>query len=261
VTYRAHEEFIDKYDKPLPYTGQFKRSISGEDLGAIKGGSKKVDDRDKTRIKALYKNEIEFNDLAFGKLRKFLEDEGMWAETMVVITADHGDEFWEHGSVGHGHSVYQDQVHVPLLIHYPPLIKAAQNIDVGVDIIDLYPTILDMMGKQRPKNLQGKSLLPIILGQTGYYPEPAIATHMLLHHTLRMQQWKITIRRGSFELFDAVADPTEQKDIKAAHPLASRWTLDAIGQFRAYQSPWDKQSWGVPNNLSADFVTLAAKAK
>lgn len=261
VTYREHEEYIVKYDGPQPYTGPFKRYISGEDLGAIKGGSMKVTDRDKKRVHALYKNEIEFNDFAFGKLRKHLEDEGMWNDTMVVIASDHGDEFWEHGSVGHGHSIYQDQVHIPLMFHYPPLFKEAQSIPVGADIMDVYPTLVDIMGKERPKNLQGKSLLPIMLGQTGYYPEPAVATHMLLHHTLRLQQWKVNIRRGSFELFDAVADPTEQRDVKGAHPLASRWTLDSLGHFRAYQSKWDKLSWGVPSNLSADYLTLAAKAK
>jgi arylsulfatase A-like enzyme len=261
VTYRAHDEYITKYDGPQPYNGPFKRYISGEDLGAIKSGSMKIEERDKKRVHALYKNEIEFNDFAFSKIKKYLEDEGMWEDTMVVIASDHGDEFWEHGSVGHGHSVYQDQVHIPLMFFYPPLFKQAQKIMVGADIMDVYPTIIDILGKERPKGLQGKSLLPVMLGQTGYYPEPAVATHMLLHHTLRLQQWKVNIRRGAFELFDVVADPTEQKDVKAAHPLASRWTLDALGYFRAHQSKWDKQSWGVASNLSADYLALSAKAK
>jgi arylsulfatase A-like enzyme len=232
----------------------------GEDLGKIKGGGLKVDERDKTRIKALYKGEIEFNDQAFGKLRKFLEEEGIWDETMVIVTSDHGDEFWERGSVGHGHSIYQDQVHVPLLVHYPPLFKK-QQVEVGVDILDIYPMIIDLLGHERPKKLQGKSFLPIMFGQTGMYPEPAIATQYLLHHTLRLMQWKVYLRRGTFELYDAVSDPTELKDIKSKHPLASRWTLDAMSQFRAYQGDWDKLSWGVPGNLSADFVNLTSNIK
>lgn len=260
ATYREHADIIGNYDTE-PYNGRFKKACYGEDLGLIKSGSLKVTDRDKTRIINLYKNEIEFNDKAFGELRAGFEEMGIWEDTMVVVTSDHGDEFWEHGSVGHGHSIYQDQVHVPILIYYPPLIPANTVVEAGADVLDIYPTIVDVMGKTRPRDLQGKSLIPLILKETGDYPEPATATQYKLHYTMQMQEWKLYLRRGEYQLYDRKTDITEQTDVSSKHPLASRWLLDSMGWFRAYRTEWDKQSWGAASNLRPDFIEAARAAK
>lgn len=253
VTYREHEDIIGHYDTE-PYDGRFKKACYGEDLGQIKGGAIKVGDRDKLRIHNLYKNEIEFNDGAFGRLRAGLEELGVWDKTMVIVTADHGDEFWEHGSVGHGHSVYADQTHVPLIVYYPALIPANTVVEAGVDVLDVYPTIMDVLGKERPRDLQGKSLIPLIFKTHGDYPEPAIATQYLLHYGMQMQHWKLYLRRGEFQLYDRAHDQNEQNDVSRAHPLASRWLLDAMGWERGYRGRWDKQAFGAATNLSPDFL-------
>ncbi|MEZ4461988.1 MAG: sulfatase [bacterium] len=259
VTYREHEEIIGYYDTE-PYNGRFKRACYGEDLGKIKGGSIKVDERDKRRIHNLYKNEIEFNDGAFGQLRAGLEEIGVWDKTMVIVTADHGDEFWEHGGVGHGHSIYADQTHVPLLMYYPPLIPAKTVVEAGVDIFDVYPTLMDVVKRDRPKDLQGKSLVPLIHKATGDYPEPAIATQYLLHYTMQMQQWKLYLRRGEYQLYDRINDHSEQNDVASAHPLASRWLLDSMGWMRGHRSDWDKAAFGAASNLAPDFLTKLGKS-
>jgi arylsulfatase A-like enzyme len=252
VTYRAHSGIIEKYDEPN-YRGKYRNYLSGTKLGAIRGGSVDVTEREKKRIKALYKNEITFNDQAFGKLRAALEEKKIWDQTMVIVTADHGDEFWEHSNVGHGHSLYQELVHVPLLVYYPPLIPEGTVVGAGADLVDLYPTILAALGRERPEGLQGKSLLPLIHGAHGGYPEPAIATQYLLHYAMAMGPWKLYLKKGSFDLYDRASDPLEKKDVAAAHPLASRWLLDAMGWFRAHRKKWDKATWGAPSNLSKGF--------
>ncbi len=260
VTYREHEDIIGNYDT-TPYSGRFKRACYGEDLGLIKNGSLKVTERDKERITNLYKNEIEFNDRSFGELRAGLEEAGLWEDTMVVVTSDHGDEFWEHGSVGHGHSLYQDQVHVPFIVYYPPLIPAGTVVEAGVDVLDMYPTIVDAMRAERPENLQGKSVLPLVFKEHADYPEPSIATQYKLHYAMQMQEWKLYLRRGEYQLYDRKADSLELKDVAKDHPLASRWLLDSMGWFRPYRTEWDKQSWGVASRLSPEFLELASKAK
>ncbi len=252
VTYRAHDDIIGKYDKE-PYHGKYKGYLSGEELGKIKGG-KHVSERDKERIINLYKNEITYNDLAFGQLRKALEEEGLWEGTMVIVTSDHGEEFWEHGSVGHGHNVHQELVHVPLLVHYPPLIPAGTKVEAGVDVVDIYPTVLEAIGAEPTDGLQGKSLLGLIHNLHGGYPEPAIATQYLIHYGMQMQQWKLYLKRGAYELFDRDKDPLEMKDVSAQHPLASRFLLDAMGWFRAHRRDWDKASWGVPSKVEPGFL-------
>ncbi|QDG54313.1 sulfatase [Persicimonas caeni] len=259
VTYRAHDDLIGKYEKE-PYHGKYKRYLSGEELGKIKGG-KPVSERDKQRIINLYKNEITFNDRAFGKLRKDLEEAGLWEGTMVIVTSDHGEEFWEHGSVGHGHNVHQELVHVPILLYYPPLIPGGTKVEAGVDVVDIYPTVMDALGAERPDDLQGKSMIPLIHNLHGGYPEPAIATQYKIHYAMQMQQWKLYLKRGDYELYDRNADHFEKKDVSAKHPLASRFMLDAMGWFRAHRKEWDKATWGVPSKVAPGFMEKVSGAK
>jgi arylsulfatase A-like enzyme len=180
---------------------------------------------------------------------------------MVVITSDHGEEFWEHGSVGHGHSVHQELVHVPLIVYYPPLIPKGTRVEAGVDVLDVYPTILEALGAKMPDGLQGKSVLPLIHNMHGGYPEPAVATQYLIHYGMQMQQWKLYLKRGDYELFDRDSDPLEKTDVADKHPLASRFMLDAMSYFRAHRKEWEKQSWGVPSKLEPGFLErISAKS-
>ncbi|MGM0557483.1 MAG: sulfatase [Myxococcota bacterium] len=253
VTYRRHKDLIERY-YPEPYTGKYRSYLSGEELGKIKGGGVKVSEEDKKRIVALYKNEIEFNDQALGKLRKALEEAGMWDETMIVVTSDHGEEFWEHGSVGHGHNIHQELVHVPVLLYYPPLIPENTVVDAGIDVLDLYPTILDAVGGETPEEVQGKSAIPLVHNVHGGYPEPTIATQYRIHYAMQMQDFKLYLKRGEYELFERKSDSLEMKNVAGDHPLASRWLLDSMGWFRAHRKAWDKRTWGVPNKVAPGFV-------
>ncbi|MBA2662891.1 MAG: sulfatase [Bradymonadaceae bacterium] len=260
VTYRRHEDLIGLYEKE-PYSGRYDRACSGEDLGLIKGKKLDVSPRDRLRIHNLYKNEITYNDQAFGFLRAQLEELGIWEQTMVVVTADHGDEFWEHGNVGHGHNVHQEMVHVPLIIYYPPLIPANTVVEAGVDIVDILPTLIDVVGSEAAADKQGKSLIPLIHNMHGGYPEPAVATQYLIHYAMQLQQWKIYLRRGDFQLYDRIADPKELTNVASDHPLASRWLLDSVGLFRAHRERWDKRTWGTSSNLSDNFTEIIGSNK
>lgn len=251
VTYYNHPGITELYDTE-PYNGPYTRYLSGEELGKIKGG-KAVSERDKLRIKNLYKGEVTYSDKVFGDFREQLEEEGLWEDTMIVISSDHGEEFWEHGSVGHGHNIYQELVHVPLIVYYPPLIPKNTVVNAGVDSIDIFPTVVDAAGGDRPDGLQGKSLIPLIHGLHGSYPEPAIATQYMIHYTMQMEQWKLYLRRGSYELYDRKDDPMELKDVAEKHPLASRWLLDSMGYFRTHRKEWDKEVWGAASNLKPGF--------
>ena len=255
ATYRRHDDFIGLYE-PDDYQGRFQRHLSGEQLEQIKAGSKRPTDREKERIINLYKNEITYNDYAFGKLREALEEKGIWEDTLVVVTADHGEEFWEHGSVGHGHNVHQEMVHVPLLFHYPRELPEGRTVRSGGEVIDILPTIIDMLGQEPLQDRQGMSLLPTIYGEHGGYPAPALATQYGFQYGLQIRDWKIYLRSGSMRLYDRSVDPQEMDDVRADHPLASRWLQDSIGWYRAYRREWDKSSWGVANNVSAEFLEM-----
>lgn len=253
VTYRRHPEVIERYE-PEPYQGRFQRYLSGEELGQIKGGYLRVSDREKEWIINLYKNEITYNDMAFGELRATLEEWGIWEDTLVVVTSDHGEEFWEHGSVGHGHNVHQEMVHVPLIFHYPRGLPAGRVVASGGEVADVLPTVVELLGGEVPEGRQGRSLLPEIYGEDGEYPAMALATQYGLHYGVQIMDWKLYLRPGRIRFYDRRSDPRELIDIGFSHPLASRMLLDAVGWFRAYRAEWEKSTWGLPNNLSPEFL-------
>ncbi len=261
VTYRMHEDLIGLYDDP-EYDGRFRRSLLGTTLGEIATKKVSVTEREQQRIKALYKNEITYNDRAFGELRQGLEDLGVWDETMVVVTADHGEYFWEHGGVGHGSGVHQQVVHVPLIVYYPPLVPGGTVVEAGVDVLDIYPTLVHATSNERKYDeLQGRSLLPLIHRVRGDYPEPAIATHYTTRYGVQMQQWKLIVKKGSYELFDRSADPQELTDVSGKHPLAERWLHDAFAVYRPLRKEWSKEKFGAASNLSPDFIAMTTASK
>lgn len=254
VTYRSHEDILPLYD-PDPYDGLFRRYVSGTELGQIKSGSLQIDDRDRIRIEAIYDDEVTFSDRHFGVFLDYLEEQGILDETLIILTSDHGDEFWEHGSCGHGHSVHDELVHVPIMMRYPPAIPPGTVIEQGVDGVDLLATLADFLGVEPSAENQGESLLPIIHNVVGPYPRPAFAQLYGRTHAMRLSEWKTIWRRdGVRELYHLAQDPTEQEDVASDYPYELRFITDAMGLFMAYRDEWSKSRWGVASNLSEGFA-------
>jgi len=108
-------------------------------------------------LKTLYDQEVAFNDSSFGRLRAYLEDKDVYRDAVVIVTADHGEAFNEHGDVGHGCSLHNELIRVPLIIKAPPLSKGSH--EERVQHTDLFPTLLDLLGLEPPYPLDGTSLL------------------------------------------------------------------------------------------------------
>jgi arylsulfatase A-like enzyme len=248
VSWRAHAPWIDKYD-PEPYSGPFQKACLDPQLDKIVGGKMGVTERDKTRIVALYDSDVSYNDQQLGALLKELAACGHGDDTMVIFTADHGEELWDHGKIGHGQSLREELVHVPLLIHYPPLFPEGKVIDEGVEIIDLLPTILDAIGGKASPDFQGESVIPLAQGEGVGYPRPAIASQYELAHTMRLGRWKLWVGgSGDTRLFDAVGDSAEAHELSVEKPYERRFVSDALGVWMAYQGKWKKSRWGVASN-------------
>ena len=108
-------------------------------------------------MKTLYDQEVAFSDASFGLLRGYLEDKGVYRDAVVIVTADHGEAFNEHGNVGHGSSLHNELIRVPLIIKAAPLSKGSH--EERVQHTDLFPTLLDLLGLEPPYPLDGASLL------------------------------------------------------------------------------------------------------
>jgi arylsulfatase A-like enzyme len=244
VSWRAHQPWIGKYD-PEPYAGPFVKACLDPQLDKIVAGQLKINERDKTRIIALYDSDVSYNDQQFGRLLELINAD----DTMIIFTSDHGEEFWDHGKIGHGQSVRHELIQVPLLISYPPLFPPGKVVQEGVEIIDLLPTIVDALGGKIPADVQGESLVGLAQGEGAGYPRPAIASQYELAHTMRLGRWKLWVGgSGDVRLFDAIADPGESKELSAERALERRFVADAMGVWMAYQQQWRKTRWGVASN-------------
>jgi arylsulfatase A-like enzyme len=250
VSWRAHAPWIAKYD-PEPYAGPFVKACLDPQLDKIVAGKLPITERDKTRIVALYDSDVSYNDQQFGKLMDLLSAD----DTMIVFTADHGEELWDHGKIGHGQSLREELVHVPLLISYPPLFPPGKSVAEGVEIIDLLPTIVDALGGKPPAEAQGESLVALAQGEGAGYPRPAIASQYELAHAMRLGRWKLSVfGSGEVRLFDAINDAAESKELSAERPLEKRFVTDAMGVWMAYQSQWHKARWGVASNHKPELA-------
>ena len=101
-------------------------------------------------------------DVEIGRLLEGLEARGLADKTLVAFVSDHGEEFLDHGYLGHGHTVYGELLSVPLLLWWPGVGPAGLRIEETVESIDLMPTLLDLSGLATVEGIQGQSLVPFL---------------------------------------------------------------------------------------------------
>jgi len=140
VPYNAPQEFSQIFglkDNTVFTPGGFQ-TIDVRVLGEI-GLSK----QDKQNIVSLYDGAVKYFDNNFGKILDNLRKLEILNKTIIILTADHGEEFWEHNGFAHGHTLYNEVLQVPLIINYSPRLSS-KRIEPCVQLLDLFPTILDM---------------------------------------------------------------------------------------------------------------------
>ena len=253
VSYRGRQPWLDQY-YPKPYNGIYKKNVMGKSVEKMATGKRHVSATDRKRIKAIYDSTVSYNDKHLGRLIEALEKKGIRDETMIVLTADHGEEHWENGRIGHGSSVRNTVVAVPLIINYPPLFGKGVRVTEGVDVLSVMPTILDALGADIPERVQGESLLPLAQGVGRGYPRSAFASQYELAHTIRLADWKLRVGgKGKPRVFDLAKDTREKNDLAGKRPLATRWLTDALSTFLIYQNRWRALRWGVSSNHKPAF--------
>ena len=114
----------------------------------------------------LYDGEIRHSDTHIGVLLDELERMGLTDETLVVLTADHGDEFFEHGEKGHHRTLFREVLHVPLIMSWPGRLPADRTLSPPVSLVDVMPTVLGVMGIEQPAETDGQDLSPLLRGES-----------------------------------------------------------------------------------------------
>ena len=171
-----------------------------------------------------YDASIAYVDEQIGRLLDELRRTGILDRTVVIITSDHGEAFVEHGHHGHGRSLYEPELHVPLLIIYPPEVPADLRVDRSVSLQDLPVTVLDLLGLENQSGFPGRPLsrfwtveaddappdLPL-LAQLWLYHGEGVAEALTLDRMkyVRTQEWTYLEE----ELFDLQNDPGERHSL------------------------------------------------
>ncbi len=229
VPYRPTAEFLSIYD-PLPYNGVVDFSNDTALLEKIKVGSIKLKDRDKARLEALYDSEISYHDVHFRAIMTALEKRGLMEDTMIVVVADHGEEFWDHGSVGHGHSVYDELLRIPMVIRVPGLTQGNAPIQSSVGLVDVMPTVLEALGEPIPPGLSGRSLLKELSGSGADAPQVTVSGFMDGWRTAVVDRLKLIQRtERRVMVHDLTSDPHEQTDVTAQRPITTRYLRGQLG--------------------------------
>jgi arylsulfatase A-like enzyme len=252
--WRAHEPWTSRYDavNQQPYRGPFRRSATA---GGIKVSGMlsrtPAAPRDQERLRAIYAADISYQDDLLGKLVDQLTAWGLADDTMIIVTGDHGEEFWEHGIAGHGGSLHEPVVHTPLLLWYPARVPAVR-IDAGTEGIDIMATIADALGQPVPPGAQGSSLIALAQGVGSGYTAPTIASHWEQAHAVRLADWKLFVEGdGDTRFYDLATDPEERTELGQTRPLARLFVRDVTALARVHEARWMKSTWGNAANMTA----------
>ena len=176
-----------------------------------------------------------------GALMDDLKKKNLADDTLVVITGDHGEAFRQiHNTTGHGFSVYDEEVKVPLILWNPRLIPEGYRIPTVGSHVDLAPTLLDLLGEASPSEWQGRSLFAPNHPPRAYFFAAARGQYLL---GVRESKWKYIIdaRQEVEELYDLEEDPLEQVNIVTDHPeRATRLRQRLAAMLKAND---DKYAW------------------
>jgi arylsulfatase A-like enzyme len=251
----ARKPWIDIYS-PGPYHGPFQQYGTAKELGFRPGrmGCFIIPPKeDIERLRAIYDSAVSYHDQQVGRLIQQLKEWGIWDQTLLIITADHGEELFEDRRCGHGGSLRDTLVRVPLLVHDPSRFPGGTIIDEGAEGVDLLPTILAALGKPVFPAAQGQPLEPLAQGIGRGWARPSYASMYEYAHAMRIGRWKMRVgKAGQPILDDLVADPDEHQDLSGTALVERRMLTDDLGLFLALRKQWKKTAWGVVTNMTAD---------
>jgi arylsulfatase A-like enzyme len=164
-----------------------------------------------------YYGEVSFCDEQIGRLLEFLHDKDLYDNTLIIITADHGESFGEHKRFfSHGHNLYQENIRIPFIFSLPAVIDGGKEIDSPVISIDMMPTILHLMKIEPKSTIQGENLLPLIRGDKKKRDNPILVqAYGGAGWSIIKNNWKLIhlIKGRSYQLFELSKDPNEQHDL------------------------------------------------
>jgi arylsulfatase A-like enzyme len=243
----------DPYENPetagnhSPFEGEYRGPVAGDWVNGVYTGKLALPDppRDLAHLSALYDSEVHYVDHAIGEVLAALRPEVL-AHTLVVLTADHGEELLDHGGWKHGQTLYEEQIHVPLIVRWDGRVPAGRRLPGTVRLLDVAPTLAAAAGAPPDPGWEGLDLLPALTEGARLAARPAFAEGLSggpLRAAAVLDGWKLMVfnraepfapadplqdhlwrqdlaRFARVELYDLARDPGERHNL-AADPAGS----------------------------------------
>ena len=265
------------YAPPPPhdnaFTGADRSPLTGSlaQLVDLRARGARLADADVAHVVGLYDGEVAYADAQVSRLLDALRERGLEERTLVVVTADHGEDLHDHNRYFfHSPSMYSSSLHVPLVLSWPGVLPRGGRTDHPASLVDLAPTVLSLLGLPSPSSFQGVNLLPGM----GLPPRPsrsvAYSETSGRIFAARTAEWRFVYNPaklqpeapggrypiGEVELFDLRADRREQNNMASRRP-------DLVERFRADLLAWKLRylrEGGAPDQVIDDETREELKA-
>jgi arylsulfatase A-like enzyme len=213
-----------------PWKGKFTVTVA--ELDRIERQRPPATRDDIAPIVGLYDAGVVTTDRAFGRLLDMLERHGILQDALVVVFSDHGEEFLEHGRTQHKQLHFHPNLHVPLVVSAPGL--GPRRVPGTVELIDVFPTALDVLGLPPAREAMGESLVPLMRGARPASPRAAYAEGTVwtaTERTLVTDRYQLFFdtKTGTARLYDHVRDPGATHDLSEVEPAL---TAQLTGEVR-----------------------------
>jgi arylsulfatase A-like enzyme len=209
-----------KREGPWPVFAPHDASVGTPTDAEIRAGIAVLAPDAREYVKDLYEAEVAYADDLLGEVRRMVEDTSGKRPVIWCVSADHGEEFWEHGSYYHGQSLYDELIHVPLVIAAAGASKGLRA-DEPVALLDVMPTLADLCGVSVPQGFEGRSLAGRLRGGEAPAPAPIFSDSNAYYEPMEAivsGGFKLVRHRESerVELYDLRRDPGERNNLARA---------------------------------------------
>jgi arylsulfatase A-like enzyme len=275
------------YAPPAPYDTRFdpdyagsahgRRCLSGEwvsrpDPERPGGVIRTIGDRDLEHVYALYEGEVAWVDAQVGRVLRALDGFDLARNTLVIVVSDHGEEFFEHGGLGHRQNLHEESVRIPMVLRLPGVLPAGAAVRGPVSLTDVVPTVLDLVGISHTAPPGGTtSFVPLVHGASAAGRDVLLRLVMMFGGevhvqsgasiTLRQVMVQDAFRRGALKITRMRMWP--QFPANVAPELGALFQAEAARQYDAEQTVWidlERFANEPPEGHSTDFTKPEARA-
>ena len=211
-------------------------------MRGIRNGDVRLSQKQRAWAHELYRSEVRYVDDRIGRYIRTLKELGLYDESLIMITNDHGEEFWDHGSVDHGHTLYNELLRAPLIIKLPSSSPppARRRLDASVSTVSLLPTILELCGiSYKPEQFSESSLAPLWSKQAEASEDRPVFAAKLVYYqeqeAVLHGGWKYiqVLGRDHEELYDMNTDPGETMNVAVTERERKAELLALLEKHRA----------------------------